>query len=70
MEPLATNYEQIFKDLMELGFNKNFISKALQLTNDKEKAAELILKFQEEEEEDNVKRALLSSKIEAQFSLT
>lgn len=65
MEPLAENFNQIFKDLLELGFNKNFIDKALQLTNDKEKAVELILKFQEEEEECEIAKALQFSKNES-----
>lgn len=65
MEALSQNYDQILKDLLELGFNQKYITKALQLTNDKEKAVELILKFQEEEEDFNMKIAVLSSQKEA-----
>ena len=66
MEPLAQTFDQLFKDLLELGFNKIYIGKALQLTNDKEKAVELILKFQDEDEEDKLKRVIINSKNEGQ----
>lgn len=58
MEPLAQGHDQLVKDLLELGFTQPFINKSLQLTNDKEKAVELILKFQEEEDEFQMKKAL------------
>ena len=58
MEPLAQGHEQLVNDLLELGFTQPFINKSLQLTNDKEKAVELILKFQEEEDEFQMKKAL------------
>lgn len=64
MEALSQNFSQLLNELLELGFNKKYIEKSLQLTNDKEKAVELILKFQEEEEEYNMKIALINSKKE------
>jgi len=64
MEPVSQAYDQLLKDLLELGFNQIYIGKALQLTNDKEKAVELILKFQEDEEEFNMNKALTNSKSE------
>lgn len=64
MEPRDPQ-EALFAELLAMGFRNETIGKALQLTNESSKAIELILKFQEEEDELNIKSALnLSNKIE------
>ncbi len=40
--------EDNLNDLVSMGFDATLVAKALQLTNDKERAIELVLKFQEE----------------------
>jgi len=47
-QPQSINQEDNFNELVSMGFDATFVTKALQLTNDKERAIELILKFQEE----------------------
>jgi len=47
-QPQAISQEDNFKELVSMGFDAAYTTKALQLTNDKERAIELILKFQEE----------------------
>ncbi len=48
LKPEVTNQEENYNELVSIGFDPILVSKALQLTNDKERAIELILKFQEE----------------------
>ena len=46
--PKITEYNENLAELISMGFQEDDIKKALQLTNDKERAIELILKFEEE----------------------
>ena len=46
----TNNQEDNFNDLVSMGFDPTLVTRALQLTNDKERAIELVLKFQDEPE--------------------
>jgi PTH2 family peptidyl-tRNA hydrolase len=47
-QPTTVSQNDNFTELVAMGFDATLVTKALQLTNDKERAIELVLKFQEE----------------------
>ena len=58
MEPSKSN---MLQDLINMGFQEIYIKKAMLLTNENEKAIELILKFQDEDEQNQINQAIISS---------